>query len=181
MKKLFSILMLFIFVASFSHCFAESKPKSVGVVIIGPSDFLTPDFIDIATKELKKKFDPAIYNLSIGDVPQGKYQKYWDDKGFLTEQPITKKDVLDFSSNSNYDYVLFLIIKPPSTELQKYSVFRDRSRVSLEITAVYVDNSQNSILSNFSNTQQDDSLTSQLRARKGAYEKILEFVSANLK
>jgi len=187
MKRVFSFLILFALIASYSHCFAEDKPfspsltkKTVGVVIVGPVDFRTPDFLEIAVTQLLKKFDPTLYNLSVGGEPQNRYQKYWDDKGFLTEQPATKSDLLAFSQASSYDYVLFLVINPPTTETQKRNRYKDQTRVSLEVMAMYVDSNQQNIISKLSSVQEDDSLYSPLRAKRGAFQKVLGYISLNL-
>ena len=159
----------------------QAAPKSVGVVIIGTSDFRTPDYYNILTDKLPKLFTPSNYSLSIGTESQNRYQAYWNNKGFLTEQTATKADLLDFANQSNYDNVLFLILSQPIVDTHKVILRRNSTRVSLDVCAIYIDAKQKTIISNVMTTQEDDSKTSQLRAKSGAFGKATDFFVTNIK
>lgn len=186
MKKLFILLFCLTLGMSTVTCFAAEKPatsifkKTIGVVFIGPIEFRAPDYFDIASEQLAKRFDGNLYKVSVGSTVQSKYQQYWDNKGFLTEQTATKPDLLAFAQQSGFDYILCLIISSPTIESHKIDRDTNRTRAIFEVRAIYIDSAQQSFVSSLTNSQQDDSLWSALRAKRGAFQKVMEYISVNL-
>lgn len=192
-KSLLFFLLLFVCSVSLAHAKEESTlsvlptTKSVGVVIVGAVEFRAPDYIDIINETLSQKFSSPKYKLVTGNEPQNKYQNYWDNKGFLTEQPATKADLLSFSQQSTYDSVLFLILSAPATDVNRvgggwgygWSV-QDKTRATIEVRAMLIDSASQQVTANLTTAQNDDSLTSALRAKRGAFKKAMEYIAANM-
>ena len=180
-KVLFLVLSLIVILSVGAVASAEPNPALAGktaIIIAGPSDFKTPDFMEILTKSFSAKYDPA--SLIIGTDPQNRYQAYWDKKGFLAEQPMMKTDITDFVAQNEYSQVLFLIISPPQTEVSKIDRDTDRTRVTVEMRGVLVKADGPTVVTNLVTNQSGDSLASALRARRDAFERGTKFFAENI-
>lgn len=150
---------------------------SVGVVIIGGSDFKTPDFYKYAKDELIDDGETR-YEIFIGNDMQSKYMEYWLEQGYIEEQKPNKQTLVDFVVFSKCDKVLFLVVKDPQLEKSEEG-FAVHNRVSIQTNAILCDGEK--ILSSCSATRNDDSYTSDLRAKRGAFQKCLEDIGVKMK
>ena len=155
--------------------------KTVAVVIIGNSDFRSPDFYDIAKDSFKDETGKV--SMIVGDAIQTKYQEFWFDKGFLEEQAPNKESLVEFAKYCNYDEVLFLLVRDPIIE--KNSRNRglwgtaEHTRASIQINAFLC--TPDGVKKLYSSAKEDDSRTSDLRAKRGAFEKCMEDIAKNMK
>ncbi len=162
------------------------KPvQKIGVVIIGSADVKTPDFLDAITDTLSpSKAEEKKYVLISGTEVQGKYQKYWADKSFLDEQPLTKDAALDFVKYSDYDKVLFILIKDPVVDKAERGLGllwgeETVSRAAIEVKAYLAD--ENSIIKTVDVSKEDNSATSDLRAKRSAFKKDMKEIASEAK
>ncbi len=187
MRKVISFLMVVTFLLlPISPAFAQvgllnPAPKETCVVIVGDASVKTPDFfkyVDEAfnTEEKKKK-------VVSGTEIQSLYQTYWLDKGFLEEQKLTKQDLNDFVKYSGYKKVLYLIVSSPVVEKTKEGyggwdgwVQTERTRASITIKTFLVN--ETDIIKAVDVTKEDDSVTSELRAKRGAFEKCIKEIKS---
>lgn len=114
-----------------------------------------------------------------GTEIQSMYQTYWLEKGYLEEQKLTKQDLNDFVKYSGYNKVLFLIVNSPVVEKTRQGrggwgvwVQSERTRASIGIKSFLAD--ETSIIKATDVTKEDDSDTSELRAKRGAFEKCMK-------
>lgn len=187
MKKLLILIyFLVLCISPTAVSIAAEKPapamlkKTIGVLFVGPIEFRAPDYFEIASEQFGKRFDGTLYKVTVGSEIQSKYQQYWDNKGFLSEQPATKPDLLAFAQQSGFDYILCLIISAPTIETHKLDRDTNRTRAIFEVRAIYIDSTQQTFVSSLTNSQQDDSRWSALRAKRGAFQKIMEYIAVNL-
>ena len=169
-----------------SPAFAQTSllnpaPKETCVVIVGDAGVKTPDFfkyVDEAfnTEEKKKK-------VVSGTEIQSLYQTYWLDKGFLEEQKLTKQDLNDFVKYSGYKKVVYLIVSSPVVEKTNEGhggwdgwVQTERTRASITIKTFLVN--ETDIIKAVDVTKEDDSVTSELRAKRGAFEKCIKEIKS---
>ena len=82
--------------------------KHIGVIIVADPDFKTNDFYRFAKNKLNPNKNPG-YIIESGNKVQNQYMEYWAEKGFLSEQPLTEQDMIDFVKMSGYDNVIYLI------------------------------------------------------------------------
>jgi len=187
MRKVISFLMVVTFLLlPISPAFAQVSllnpaPKETCVVIVGDAGVKTPDFfkyVDEAfnTEEKKKK-------VVSGTEIQSLYQTYWLDKGFLEEQKLTKQDLNDFVKYSGYKKVLYLIVSSPVVEKTNEGhggwdgwVQTERTRASITIKTFLVN--ETDIIKAVDVTKEDDSVTSELRAKRGAFEKCIKEIKS---
>lgn len=187
MRKVISFLMVVTFLLlPISPAFAQTSllnpaPKETCVVIVGDASVKTPDFfkyVDEAfnTEEKKKK-------VVSGTEIQSLYQTYWLDKGFLEEQKLTKQDLNDFVKYSGYKKVVYLIVSSPVVEKTKEGyggwdgwVQTERTRASITIKTFLVN--ETDIIKAVDVTKEDDSVTSELRAKRGAFEKCIKEIKS---
>lgn len=181
-KKFFVFLCLF-FITS-NMVFAQSVKKSkqtVGVVIVGTNDFKSQNFYDYLDDQLKSETNA--YNLVVGKVPQNKWVNYWMAQGFLGEQTPKKNDLIYFTQFSQYDKVLFLIVKSPETEKSRRPAgwFNSYEKTRVSVMVIGVLASPENIINSFSVTKQDDSQWSDMRAKMGAMKKSARDIGKALK
>lgn len=161
------------------------KNSVVGVVIIGGSDFKTPDYYDYIHDTFSQDDEQIIkmYRISAGNELQSKYLDYWIDQGFLEEQTPKKNDLLNFVTYGQYDKVIFLMVKDPVTEKhsRQAGIFGTvtQARTSVQINAFLCDNTQ--IIKTYTAIKEDDSEWSDLRAKRGAFEKCIKDIAKEIK
>ena len=187
MKKMIlrSLLILFCWSTLWSAAFAADLPlalsaKDTCVVVIGTADVKTPDFFNYIDEAFNAESTKR--KVAYGTEIQSLYQKYWLDKGHLEEQKPTKQDLHDFAQFSGYKKVLFFIVSSPTVEKTRraaggwglygggYSM-TEQTRASVSVKAFLVD--AVSILKAVDATKEDDSRTSELRAKRGAFKKCI--------
>ena len=179
MKKIFVTTLMSIFLISMAISAEAAKISSevnnkIAVVIVGGADYKTKDFTNI-TKNLFKVEDKTKPQVITGKDVQNKYQKYWFNKGLLDEGEPTKEDFINFVDYSGYKKVIFLVIKDSVLEQHSRTKGKDRSRVSLTVNAFIV--SSSNIEASTTSTNEEDSKTSELRAKRGAFKLCVEEIS----
>jgi len=186
MKRIYILSLAFLFLLSCTTFASEQNyfhkdPTKIGVVIIGGSDVKTPDFFKYVSESLINN-DNSQYTLETGTVVQTKYQNYWFDKGFLDEQSLTKPDLHAFVKYSGYNKVLFLVVSNPVLEKTKvpagWFTMVEQTRASVEIKAFFVDDT--SVIKAVNVTKEDDSQASELRAKRGAFQKGIKEIATEL-
>ena len=176
MRKLItSVLMVLCLMGTIITAEAASttnKNQTTAVVIVGGSDYRTKDFTSFA----KDFFKPSSgIEVAYGKDVQNTYQKYWFNKGLIDEGTPTKEDFVEFVNYSGYKQVIYLVIKDSVLEQHGRKKGKDRSRVSLTVNAFLVDRSH--ILESTSSTNEEDSKTSELRAKRGAFKQCVKEIS----
>ena len=158
-----------------------NRYKTVAVVIIGNSDFRSPDFYNISKEAFKD--ETGKLSMIVGDPIQTKYQEFWFDKGFLEEQTPNKDSLLDFTKYCNYDEVLFILVRDPTIEknAQSNGIWGtiEHTRASIQINAFLC--TPDGVKKLYSSAKEDDSRTSDLRAKRGAFEKCMKDIAKNMK
>ena len=175
MKRLFLLTLAAICLLSLNVLAeaATTNPKQqVAVVIVGSADYRTKDFTSYA----KDYFKPGEgITIAYGKEVQNQYQKYWFGKGLIEEGTPTKEDFIAFADQSGYRQVIYLVIKDSVLEQHGRKKGKDRSRISLTVNAFLVDKTH--ILGSTSSTNEEDSKTSELRAKRGAFKQCVKEIS----
>ena len=180
MKKLFITIMAICFlmitaIVSEAASLTNTVSNQIAVVIVGSADYKTKEFLNL-TKDYFKPIDKSsVITVLSGKDVQNKYQKYWFDKGLIEEGTPTKEDFVEFVNYSGYNKVIYLVIKDSVLEQHGRKKGKDRSRISLSVNAFIVD--RNNILESTSSTNDEDSKTSELRARRGAFKQCVKEIS----
>ena len=186
MKKIFSALAIGAIFLSCSLCCAAER---TGILIIAPVEFKTQDFLKIATEAFGKD-----YNISQGT--QDSWATYCWENGFIDTDPMTKKETLaDFATTTNFDKIIFVIFKDIATVTEDngttYSesplfggIFgtskrKVRRRTALEARVVVM-NHEGETLKVFEEAYTDASLTSELRANRGAFKGLCKNIADRL-
>ncbi|NCD08703.1 MAG: hypothetical protein EOL98_04620 [Negativicutes bacterium] len=182
MKKVLSVLLVFslFFLVNITNVLAadvaqiKSPKLKTCVVLIGNSDVKTPDFIKYINEQFNN--EEAKNKVVCGPEIQSVYQNYWFQKGFIEEQKLQKQDLHDFVKFSSYDRCLFLLISEPIVEKTKvpagWFTTAEKTRASIEVKCFLADGTD--IIKSFSVAKNDDSMASDLRAKRGAFEKCVK-------
>ncbi len=177
MKKIFVSLSVFVcfLISAFSAQAANFTPREIAVVIVGSADYKTKDFVKTATDYFKS---PIGKKVVTGNKVQTKYQTYWLEKGLIEEGTPTKEDFVSFVNYSGYEKVVYLVVKDAVTDQHNRKKGKALSRTSMTLNVFVADRSK--ILKVASSINEDSSKASELRAKRGAFEKCVKEVSEEI-
>ena len=169
--------------ASASILRPDKHDYTVCALLLGDADVKTKDFFERTEEKLNEGLDAKSKEKVVcGADIQSLYQNYWLEKGFLEEQPLTKQDMHDFVKYSGYSRCLFILVNAPQMEKTKVptGLFTsvENTRASIEVRAFFADDVK--IIKAVSETQNNDSTTSELRAKRGAYTKCIKEISKTI-
>ena len=176
MKKIFLVTIIFlaVFICGISISSANRETgKEFGIVIISGAEFKTSDYYKIISKTFKL---PNGY--VIGDEMQSKYQKFLLENDLIGEKLPRKNYLLDFTAQSGCERILFLVVTS-TADHQNNSKSRQKNRISVQVDAYLCDRYK--ILEGATSAQQNDSNTSDLRARRGSFKKCLTEIAKYIK
>ncbi len=174
MKKILAVMAAIFLLSSVTAFAALNSYRSTSVVIIGGAEFKTPDYYKIVKNTLGKKTQTP---YDAGDEIQRRYQMFMMERYDIGETKPRKQDLIDFAASNGYGDVLFLIIDE-NIDTQANAKSRQKNRISVQLDA-YLANSSRIV--DFNTTSQDfNSKTSSLRARRGAFEKCLKELAGKM-
>lgn len=177
MKKIFltAITFLAVFISAVSISSAQNTKTTLGFVLIGGAEFKTEDFYKAIPQNFKK---PSNYSFQSFEETQNKFQKFLFENNLLDEKVPRKELLLNFVAESGCDRILYLVVDA-TTDHQNNAKSRQKDRVSVQIDGYLCDRYQ--VITAASNAQKNDSKTSDLRARRGAFKKCLTEIAKNIK
>ncbi len=174
MKKIFFMAAAIFFVLT-GTAFAAQSFKSVGVVIVGGAEFKTSDYYKTVKNEIKPSSGAKIV---YGNDLQTLYKKYWLERGFIGEQMPQKEDLISFTNMSGCDKIICLIVSDSVVDKHNSSGHREKVRVSVQLDAYIC--TKTDVLDVLSANEEDTSKGSDLRARRGAFQKCLKEIGKTL-
>lgn len=175
MKKILSMMLAMVVIFSCTAFAEKNLLRNVGVVVIGGAEFKTPEFYKIIKNEFNPKSGAKFY---IGGDLQNKYQKFLMNNDLVGNTIPRKNDLISFTAMSGYGKILFIVIPDSNVDHQNNAKSRQRDRISVQVDG-YLCNST-SVIEVATASQQSDSKTSDLRARRGAFKKCLEDLAKDL-
>ena len=172
MKKIFMLAALI--VAAFTCTAFAASNFGTKVVIIGGGEFKTSDYYKIIEKNLGSK---SSNRYECGNEIQKRFQVFMMDRYDIGENKPRKNDMVDFSAWSGYGKVLFLIVEE-NIDTQTHGKHSQKNRSTIQMDAYLATSSG---ISDFNTTSQEfTSKASNLRARRGAFEKCLKDIAASM-
>ena len=171
MKKIFMLTALVMALISCTAFAAQNSYRTTKVVIIGGAEFKTKDYYDLIKKNLGSQ-TKTLYEA--GDEIQRKYQLFMMDRYDIGENTPRKQDFIDFADYSGYRNVLYLTLDE-NLDTHTHGEHSQKSRITIQLDAYLVNGSK---IVDFATTSQDFvSKASNLRARRGAFEKCLKEIA----
>jgi len=167
-----AVTFLAIFICGVSISSAKSA-DSTGVVIIGGAEFKTSDYYKAVKQNLNFKG-----TAKIGDEMQSKYQKFLLENDLLDENFPRKQYLFDFTAQSGCEKILFLVVTS-TADHQNNPKSKQKNRFSVQVVAYLCDKYK--VLDSATSAQQNDSNTSDLRARRGSFKKCMSEIAKLLK
>ena len=175
MKKIIFIATAILIMISCTAFAAKDFSRAVGVVVVGGAEYKTPEFY----KFIKNKFDPKSgAKFEVGGDLQNKYQKFLINRDLVGDETPRRQELIDFTAASGYGKILFIVINDSNAEHQNNAKSRQRNRTAVQVDGYLCNNS--GVIDVATASQQSDSSTSDLRARRGAFKKCLEELAKNL-
>lgn len=175
MKKILSIIFAMLAFSACTTYAATNLSRSVGAVVIGGAEFKTPEFY----KMIQKEFDPKSgAKFIVGGDLQNKYQKFLINRDMVGNNTPRRQDLIDFVSASGYSKILYVVISDTNSDHQNNANRRQKDRTTVQVDCYLCDNLN--VVEVATASQESNSKTSDLRARRGAFKKCLEELSKNI-
>ena len=169
MKKIIFIAAAILMMISCTAFAAKDFSRSVGVVVVGGAEYKTPEFY----KFVKSKFDPKSgAKFDVGGDLQNKYQKFLLNRDLVGNTIPRRQDLIDFAAASGYGKILFVVVSDSSAEHQNNSKSRQKDRVSVQVDGYLC--AASGVIDVATASEQSNSKTSDLRARRGAFKNVLK-------
>lgn len=173
MKKIFMLAAMLVTLISCT-AFAANEEFGTKVVIIGGTEFKTADYYKIVQKNLGSK---SGNKYECGNEIQKRYKVFMMDRYDIGDSTPRKQDFVDFTAWSGYGKVLFLILDE-TIDTQTHGSHSQKNRITIQMDAYLATDSE---ITDVTTTTHDFvSKASNLRARRGAFEKCLKEVATNL-
>ncbi len=174
MKKII-LMTAAIFLLMTSSAFAAQNSQDIGVIIVGGAEFKTSDYYKIIKSEVKPASGSKIV---FGNDLQTRYKKYWLQRGYIGEQMPQKEDLINFTNMSGCEKIICLIISDAVVDKHNSSNHREKVRISVQLDAYIC--TKTDVVDVFSASEEEDSKGSDLRARRGAFQKCLKEICKTL-
>ena len=175
MKKILSVMLAVLMLSAATVCAAASSyDRSNKIVIIGGAEFKTDDYYKIVRKNFGKSTN---VKFAAGNDVQERYHVFMMNRYDIGENKPHKQDLIDFAAENGYGNVLFLIVDE-HVDTQNNASSRQKNRITVQLDAYYVNGSR--IIDVATTSQDFISQTSNLRARRGAFEKCVKEVAKKL-
>ncbi|MBR4904161.1 MAG: hypothetical protein IKZ53_05780 [Selenomonadaceae bacterium] len=174
MRKILLMTAAIFFVLT-NTAFAAQSFKNVGVIIVGGAEFKTSDYYKIIKSEVKPISGSKIV---FGNDLQTLYKKYWLQQGYIGEQVPQKDDLINFTNMSGCDKIICLIVADSVVDKHNSSNHREKSRVSVQLDAYICTKTE--VVDVLAATNEQTSKGSDLRARRGAFQKCLKEIGKTL-
>lgn len=170
MKKIFMLAAMILAMIT-ATAFAAQSTK---VVIIAGAEFKTDDYYKIIQKNLGVQSKTA---YEAGNDIQKKYHVFMMKHYDIGETTPKKQDLANFVKESGYGKVLFLMLDE-NIDTQTHGNHSQKNRSTIQLDAYLVDSE--GIIDVTTTSQDFVSKASNLRARRGAFEKCLKEVATSM-
>ena len=119
MKKICFIIFMFCFtlLAVTTTTATANTLKSIGIIIISADEFKSEVYFNRSASIFNADKNSNI-KVEVGESLQQKYSDYCKDKEISDNEPPRLENLLEFTVQNNFDYLLCLVIKEP--EVSKY-------------------------------------------------------------
>ncbi len=172
MKKIFILSAMIL--AVFSCTAFAASGYGTKVVIVGGGEFKTADYYKIIQKNLGTN---GKMRYECGNDIQKRFQVFMINRYDIGENKPRKQDMADFAAQNGRGKVLFLLIDE-NIDTQTHGNHSQKNRSTIQMDAYLVTSSG---ISDFNTTSQEfTSKASNLRARRGAFEKCLKDIISSM-
>ena len=177
MKRVYMVLAVLVCCLLFGVvCAAQEKPPvqpGVGVVIIGGADFTTADFLKAASEQMGAEYQ-------LGQELQQKLALFWYDKGFVEDQTkMSKDEMIEFAKYSGLDRIVYVTTGTPVVEQSKDIWVGSIIRASMNARVIVME-ADGTMVDLFSAAQNGDSRTSEMRAKRDCFKKIMREIRQHI-
>ena len=177
MKRIFMVLtVLACCLLLGAVCSAKEKPpvqSGVGVVIIGGADFTTADFLKAASEQMGAEYQ-------LGQELQQKLALFWYDKGFVEDQTkMSKDEMIEFAKYSGLDRIVYVTTGTPVVENSQDFFVGSIIRASMNARVIIME-ADGTMVDLFSASQNGDSRSSEMRAKRDCFKKIMREIRQHI-
>lgn len=157
-------------------CAAQEKPpvqSGVGVVIVGGADFTTADFLRAASEQMGAEYQ-------LGQALQQKLALYWYEKGFVEDQTkMSKEEMIEFAKYSGLDRIIYVTTGTPVVEQSKDIWVGTIIRTSMNARVIVME-ADGTMVDLFSASQNGDSRSSEMRAKRDCFKKVMREIRQHI-
>ena len=157
-------------------CAAQEKPpvqSGVGVVIVGGADFTTADFLRAASEQMGAEYQ-------LGQELQQKLALFWYEKGFVEDQTkMSKEEMIEFAKYSGLDWIIYVTTGTPVVEQSKDIWVGTIIRTSMNARVIVME-ADGTMVDLFSASQNGDSRSSEMRAKRDCFKKVMREIRQHI-
>jgi hypothetical protein len=157
-------------------CAAQEKPpvqSGVGVVIVGGADFTTADFLRAASEQMGAEYQ-------LGQELQQKLALFWYEKGFVEDQTkMSKDEMIEFAKYSGLDRIIYVTTGTPVVEQSKDIWVGTIIRTSMNARVIVME-ADGTMVDLFSASQNGDSRSSEMRAKRDCFKKVMREIRQHI-
>lgn len=157
-------------------CAAQEKPpvqSGVGVVIVGGADFTTADFLRAASEQMGAEYQ-------LGQELQQKLALFWYEKGFVEDQTkMSKEEMIEFAKYSGLDRIIYVTTGTPVVEQSKDIWVGTIIRTSMNARVIVME-ADGTMVDLFSASQNGDSRSSEMRAKRDCFKKVMREIRQHI-
>ena len=177
MKRVWMLMSVLVCCLFFSTvCAAQEKPPvqpGVGVVIIGGADFTTADFLKAASEQMGAEYQ-------LGQELQQKLARFWYDKGFVEDQTkMSKEEMIEFAKYSGLDRIIYVTTGTPVVENSQDFFIGSIIRASMNARVIVME-ADGTMVDLFSASQNGDSRSSEMRAKRDCFKKVMREIRQHI-
>ena len=177
MKRNFAATMAFMLcLLACAVCAAKEKPAvqpGVGVVIVGGADFTTADFLRAASEQMGAEYQ-------LGQELQQKLALFWYNKGFVEDQTkMSKEEMIEFAKYSGLDRIIYVTTGTPVVENSQNFLAGAIIRASMNARVIVME-ADGTMVDLFSASQNGDSRSSEMRAKRDCFKKVMREIRQHI-
>lgn len=177
MKRVWMMISVLVCCLLFSTvCAAQEKPPvqpGVGVVIIGGADFTTADFLKAASEQMGAEYQ-------LGQELQQKLALFWYEKGFVEDQTkMSKEEMIEFAKYSGLDRIIYVTTGTPVVENSQDFFIGSIIRASMNARVIVME-ADGTMVDLFSASQNGDSRSSEMRAKRDCFKKVMREIRQHI-
>ena len=158
---------------------AAPQQSTIAVILLGSPEYLRPDYYDISTESLLKRFPADTHRLIIGDYPQQMFDRFSDKLGLAPGEIPTEEKLSEFAWVHSFNRVLFILLTAPTVKSNQLTIQIENPEVTITARALLFDSRTRKKLADASSTQTVKTL-GRGTAKRATFQKCMEALRSQL-
>ena len=158
---------------------AAPQQSTIAVILLGSPEYLRPDYYNISTESLLKRFPADTHRLIIGDYPQQMFDRFSDKLGLAPGEIPAEEKLIEFAWVHSFNRVLFILLTAPTIKSNQLTIQIENAEVTITARALLID-SRTRKKSADANTTQTFKTLGRGTAKRATFQKCMEALRSQL-